>query len=203
MPKLILASSSPRRRELLSMLGLEFSIDVSDLDEVIEEGLAPSEVVRQLASQKAAAVAKRQPPETSDTLILAADTIVVLEGRILGKPADRNEAIEMLSRLQGNRHEVFTGVCLIHLPSGRVQSEFERTEVTMAPLLRSEIEHYVDTLEPMDKAGAYGIQGFGATIIEGITGDYFTVMGLPIRRVSLMLKAQGIDIIQEARHSSV
>ncbi|KPV43904.1 hypothetical protein AN477_09915 [Alicyclobacillus ferrooxydans] len=185
------------------MLGLEFSIDVSDLDEVIEEGLAPSEVVRQLASQKAAAVAKRQPPETSDTLILAADTIVVLEGRILGKPADRNEAIEMLSRLQGNRHEVFTGVCLIHLPSGRVQSEFERTEVTMAPLLRSEIEHYVDTLEPMDKAGAYGIQGFGATIIEGITGDYFTVMGLPIRRVSLMLKAQGIDIIQEARHSSV
>ena len=203
MPKLILASSSPRRRELLSMLGLEFSIDVSDLDEVIEEGLAPNEVVRQLASQKATAVAKRQPPETSDTLILAADTIVVLDGRILGKPVDRNEAIEMLSRLQGNRHEVFTGVCLIHLPSGRVQSEFERTEVTMAPLLRSEIEHYVDTLEPMDKAGAYGIQGFGATIIEGITGDYFTVMGLPVRRVSLMLKAQGIDIVQEARHPSV
>ena len=211
-PHLVLASSSPRRRELLRTLGVDFDIEVSDVDESFERGLPPSEVVRQLAERKAKAVAHRLDatrPSTlqdtqphinlasvpaAETLILAPDTIVVLDGTILGKPFDRQHAIDMLSTLQGKTHEVFTGVCLYQLPSGTMESGTERTRVTMGQLERIEIEAYVDSGDPMDKAGSYGIQGPGAVLVEGVEGDFFTVVGLPLRRVALMLKKHGFEL---------
>ena len=208
-PRLVLASSSPRRRELLHTLGVEFDIEVSDVDESFEPSLHPSEVVRQLAERKAKTVANRLHARQFDplkgttapslfsgrnpqqTLVLAADTIVVLDGTILGKPCDRGHAIEMLSKLQGRTHEVFTGVCLCQLPSGAMESGTERTLVTMGQLDRREIEDYVDSGHPMDKAGSYGIQGAGAVLVERVEGDYYTVVGLPVRRIALMLKKHG------------
>lgn len=200
---LILASSSPRRRQLLETIGLKFSIVVSDVDETFAPSLAPAEVVKNLAQRKAQAVAARytQNGVSDDTLILAADTIVVHEGTILGKPTDKQQAIEMLTRLQGQTHEVFTGVCLVRLPDGEMEAVTERTLVTMGALDQEEIVRYVDSGDPLDKAGSYGIQGPGATLIERIEGDYFTVVGLPVRRVSMMLKKHGFNVIggQEAR----
>lgn len=177
---MILASSSPRRRALLEMLGVDFQVIAADVDETVEPGLSPSEMVMALASRKADPVAARYP----DNLVLAADTIVVVEGSILGKPGSESEAAEMLSRLSGRTHEVLTGVALLHRASERNVVNHELTEVTFSPLTNGEIEAYVSGGSPMDKAGAYGIQDDrGSLFIRRISGDYYNVVGLPLNLV--------------------
>lgn len=194
--KIILASASPRRRELLAQIGLEFEVMVSDVDEVITE-TEPALIVEQLSSQKADAVFRKVIPceneatdkagiQPEDTLVIGADTVVVLAGKILGKPADREEAIRMLTELQGRSHEVYTGVTLICRNAAQgvtVKTFHECTEVTFYPMSAAEIEEYVATGDCMDKAGAYGIQGFCARYISGIRGDYNNVVGLPVARL--------------------
>ncbi len=172
-PVFILASGSPRRREILTALGLTFTVRRPDLEERFVPGESPETAVRRLAEEKADCVAA----EPGD-LVLAADTIVVLDGDLLGKPADEHEAIEMLMRLSGRSHDVFTGMAL--RVDGRTVSAAARTGVNFRSLDRAECEEYVATGEPMDKAGAYGIQGFGSALVERIDGDFFNVMGLPV-----------------------
>lgn len=187
---IVLASASPRRRELLSMLGLDFKVIPAHGEERLDLSLAPGAQVAALSRQKAEEVAKRCPP---DTLVIAADTIVALDGQLLGKPADEGEAARMLARLSGREHAVFTGVTVLR--DGSALSEFEETRVRFRTLTRREIEAYIKTGEPMDKAGAYGAQGIGALFVEGITGDFFNVMGLPLCRLSQMLEKLGVNLI--------
>lgn len=179
---LILASASPRRRELLQTAGLPFNVHVSKAQEHIEPGTAPTDAVMQLAKQKAIAVAAECP----DDLVLGADTIVVCDGIILGKPTDRADAARMLRLLSGRTHCVYTGVCFVQ--NGQAQTFFEKTQVTFYPLTDDEIQSYIDTGEPMDKAGAYGIQGRGCTLVQSICGDYFNVVGLPVAAVCRKLR---------------
>lgn len=183
--RLILASQSPRRRELLEQIGIEFTVQPSTVEEKITE-TDPRKVVQELAHQKAEDVAA----SVSEGTVLGADTIVVLDGKIMGKPKSRKHAVEMLQSLQGRTHSVFTGVALIRKGAGSEQTlQFaEETQVTMYPMSREEIENYVDTKEPMDKAGAYGIQGRCAAFIERISGDYNNVVGLPVARIYQELK---------------
>lgn len=185
---IILASGSPRRRELLTQMGLSFRVVVSDADETVDKSLSPAEQVSLISRRKAGAVAEAVGP---DALVIAADTIVALEGQVMGKPHSRAEAAEMLSRLSGRTHEVYTGFTL--QLGERVITQAERTAVTFRDLTQSEIEAYVDTGEPMDKAGAYGIQGLGSLLVSGIRGDYFNVMGLPVCRLGQALKEFGLD----------
>ncbi|MGD8697955.1 MAG: Maf family protein [Gemmatimonadales bacterium] len=174
-PRLILASQSPRRAELLTRLGLEFTVRVPNVDESLRPGEEPAAAAQRLARRKAES-------EVSDgALAIGCDTLVVHRDRILGKPVDAEHAVEMLRRLQGDEHIVYTGVALAG--PGHLESAVESTRVWFRSLDRQECEEYVGTNEPMDKAGAYGIQGFGAAIVERIEGDYFNVMGLPIRRL--------------------
>lgn len=182
---LILASQSPRRRELLEQIGIRFTVQPSTVVEKITK-TDPREVVLELARQKAEDVADTVREGT----VLGADTIVVLDGRIMGKPADREQAEEMLGSLQGRTHSVFTGVALIRKTAGEEKTlQFaEETKVTMYPMSKEEIRRYVDTGEPMDKAGAYGIQGRCAAFIERIAGDYNNVVGLPAARIYQELK---------------
>lgn len=177
MMKIILASGSPRRKELLLQAGVDFEVEVSDIEEKANS-TDPSQVVMELSQQKAAAVASLRPGE----VILAADTVVACQGRILGKPADEKAAFEMLQLLSGQTHQVYTGVTIID-KDGNANSFYECTKVQMYELSAQEIEAYIATGEPMDKAGAYGIQGKGATLIKGIEGDYNNVVGLPLARV--------------------
>lgn len=179
--KIILASASPRRRELLSQMGLHFEVLPSQGEEIITK-IKPEEAVMELAQQKAAEVAARC---ADDTLIIGADTVVVKDGKILGKPADEDDAVRMLSLLEGSAHQVYTGVCLMKKVDGRESSHtfYEETKVTFYPMSRSEIQSYVESGDPMDKAGAYGIQGSCAVYISGIAGDYNNVVGLPIARL--------------------
>lgn len=179
---LVLASASPRRRELLQTAGLSFTVHVSQAQEYIEPGTAPTDAVMQLARQKATAVCAECP----DDLVLGADTVVVCDGLILGKPADRADAVRMLRLLSGRTHCVYTGVCLIQ--NGQAETFCEKTEVTFYPLTDDEIFAYIDTGEPMDKAGAYGIQGRGCTLVQSICGDYFNVVGLPVAAVCRKLR---------------
>lgn len=173
MPRLVLASGSPRRREVLTALGLEFTVRRPDLEEIIVAGESPESAVCRLATEKAECVSV-EPGE----VVLAADTVVVLDGDLLGKPADESEAIEMLMRLGGRSHDVFTGMAL--RVDARTVSAAARTVVTFRLLDRAECEAYVATGECLDKAGAYGIQGFGSALVERIDGDFFNVMGLPV-----------------------
>lgn len=182
MKKLILASNSPRRKELLQQIGLEFQVRVSDAQEVITK-TDPGEVVEELAKIKAKTVADQL---SGDELVIGADTVVVLEGEILGKPRDRQDAFAMLSRLQGNTHQVYTGVALIS--KEETQVFYEMTEVTMYEMNQEEIRSYIETGEPMDKAGAYGIQGKAAAYVKGILGDYNNVVGLPLAQVYQKIK---------------
>ena len=180
-PLLVLASKSPRRRQLLEMLGLPVLVAVSDVQEIPLPGEAPGDYSRRLARDKARAV----PGE----LVLGADTIVVVDDRLLEKPTDRADALRMLTLLQGRRHEVITSICLV--ADGR---EFQATDITAVffrPAERRLLEAYVATGEPMDKAGGYGIQGFGAALVERIEGDFFGVMGLPVRLVLGLLEQAG------------
>lgn len=178
---IILASASPRRKELLEQIGVDFQVVPADVDEEIpwEE---PVRTVKELARRKAYNVAERIH---RDGCILGADTIVVHNGKIMGKPADKEEAVEMLSSLQGNTHSVFTGVCAVIKEGADIQEILfaEETKVSIYKMEKWEIEEYAETLDPMDKAGGYGIQGIFAKYIRCIQGDYNNVVGLPVARI--------------------
>ena len=185
---IILASQSPRRRELLERMGLtSFRVVSPDVDENLGEELPPAELVSRLSRRKAQAVAQQVK---QDALIVAADTVVALEGTILGKPADELSAFRMLTTLSGARHQVYTGLTVLR--GEEICTEYEVTDVTFRELSEGEIEDYIRTGEPMDKAGAYGIQGYGALFIEGIQGDYYNVMGLPVCRLGRILDRLGV-----------
>lgn len=188
---LILASSSPRRRELLQTLGLSFTIITSDVDETTAEHLSASEVVEELSLRKAKEVASR----LTEGVVLGSDTVVVLDDQILGKPVDEMDAYRMLSMLQGQEHTVYSGVALIDVETGRAEVSHSLTHVRIRALTEQEIKSYIATGEPMDKAGSYAIQGIGATIVEGINGDYFTVVGLPLGLTSTLLTRFGMPIL--------
>lgn len=182
MKSLILASSSPRRQELLQLLQIPFQSISANVNEDFSEHMKANEVVKELAYRKAAAVAK----EHQDHWVIGSDTIVVLNGEILGKPINRADAQETLKKLSGQTHEVYTGVSII---LGRHDYVFvEKTNVTFWELSDLEIERYLDTGEPFDKAGSYGIQGYGALFVKQIDGDYYSVVGLPVSRLARELK---------------
>lgn len=186
--KIILASKSPRRKELLKQIGVDFDTVVSTKEEVITTEV-PSEAVIELSKQKALDVfdiiTMNHSYENQDIMIIGSDTVVAYEDRILGKPIDKNHAKEMLSFLSGSHHEVYTGVTLLKLVNGHqtIKSFYECTKVFMYPITDEEIIKYIETEEPMDKAGSYGIQGIGGKFIRRIEGDYNNVVGLPIGRL--------------------
>lgn len=185
--RLILASGSPRRQELLRQIGLtNFTVHPAQVEERVEQGLTPAQAVVALAVQKAQAVAADFPSD----LVLAADTVVALDGTILGKPKSEAHAVRMLQSLSGRGHLVYTGFALAQ--GGRLETGYEETAVHFRPLTGEEIAAYVATGEPMDKAGSYGIQGRGAVFVTGIEGDYFNVMGLPVCRVAQALGRFGL-----------
>ncbi len=184
---LILASQSPRRRELLKLLNRPFTVQVASVDETMDD-LPVEQAVAQLSRRKAMAV-----PAGAQDIVIGADTVVVLEGRILGKPKDAQNAVRMLEALSGKTHQVMTGLCL--RGRGKTVTHTEVTFVTFRPLTRQEILDYVQTGEPMDKAGAYGIQGLAAPFVESIRGDYYNVVGLPVCRLGLMLKEMMEDTL--------
>jgi septum formation protein len=194
-PDIVLASGSPRRKELLSTLGLPFRTEVSDADESIAERMPPSAFVETLARRKASAIAAKYQGTQRETLIIGADTIVVLDGQILGKPTSEAHAKDMLTMLQGRTHEVYTGLCVLRILDRREIVGHSRTEVTMRPLSREEITRYVNSGEPLDKAGAYAIQGLGSTIVTRISGDYFTVVGLPLYLLADFFQQLGWSIV--------
>ena len=187
---IILASQSPRRRELLERMGLPFRIITPDIDEHMERELPPGELVAAISAEKAGAVAAQAGP---GAVVIAADTVVALDGAVLGKPAGEADAARMLSALAGRTHHVYTGLTVLR--GERVRTVSEETAVTFRPLTEQEIAAYVRTGEPLDKAGAYGIQGYGALLVEGIRGDYYNVMGLPVCRLGLLLKELGVDCL--------
>lgn len=191
MKRLVLASSSPRRAELLKQIGLDFEIVVRSVDEAPLPGLSPPELVEYLAEIKAAAVAR----ELSDGIVIGADTIVVHQGQVLGKPLDGEEAFSMLSRLRDGAHEVFTGVALIDARDGEVLVEHEKTRVFFRDMEEEEIRRYIASGEPLDKAGAYGVQGLAAIFIKRLEGCYTNVVGLPLARLSQMLKKLGYEVL--------
>lgn len=180
--KIVLASASPRRRELLTQIGVPFEVRVSDCEEVLTTDV-PEEACRSLAEQKASAVAETLKQENQSLVIIGSDTVVACDGRILGKPSDKAEAAAMLRLLSGKTHQVCTGVCAIHLPEGKKYAFTETTEVQVADLSDDDIADYLETGEPFDKAGAYGIQGYFARYVVRIVGDYNNVVGLPVGRL--------------------
>lgn len=191
MKELILASSSPRRSDLLKQLGLKFRTMVCEVDESPPQGMSPFELVQLLAVKKAMAVARL----LEDGIVIGADTLVVLNGQPLGKPADGEEAVEMLKRLRGTGHEVCTGVALVDAATRKVQVEIERTCVFFRTLEEEEIRRYVATGEPLDKAGAYAVQGLAAVFIKGIEGCYTNVVGLPLAKLAEMLRQFGYEVL--------
>ena len=184
--RVILASQSPRRRELLALAGIAHDVQPADIDESYLTGERPRDHAERLARGKAEAIAAREP----DAVVIGSDTIVVVDGDVLGKPSDENDAVRMLARLAGRSHIVITAVAVAW--RGETRSAVEEVGVTFHPLSRAEIDAYIATREPMDKAGAYGIQGYGATIVARVDGDYFAVMGLPLQRLIRVLDALGI-----------
>ena len=192
MAQIVLASGSPRRRELLERIGITgFKVSAPNVDESVEDGLSPAEIVEQLSLRKARAAAKKAGP--SD-LIIAADTVVALDGAVLGKPWDKGAAFAMLTALSGREHHVFTGVTVLR--GEEAATLHEETAVTFRQLTPEEIRGYIATGEPMDKAGAYGIQGIGALLVSGIRGDYCNVMGLPVFRLGQILSSFGVDLLK-------
>lgn len=191
MGKIILASQSPRRRQLLEQMGITgFVICPAQGEEDMGAHLPPDRLSEALALAKAREVAAQAGPED---MIIAADTIVTLDHQVLGKPHSREEAVSMLETLSGRHHVVYTGLAVLR--GGETVSDHEGTEVRFRPLSREEIEAYVATGEPMDKAGAYGIQGRGALLVEGIVGDYFNVMGLPVCKLGQILNRFGVKTL--------
>jgi len=188
----VLASASPRRSVLLSRLGIPFEVDPSGVDEEHDGQSGPGPMVEVLALRKADDVAGRHP----SALVLGADTVVVMDGSVLGKPADERDAVSMLRRLSGRTHQVFSGIALVHPPSGRRETACSVTDVTFAPLDHGEIHGYVASGSPLDKAGSYGIQDdAGAWFIEGIRGDYHTVVGLPLRLLYTVVRTRFSDLL--------
>jgi septum formation protein len=175
---LILASASPRRADLLRQLGLEFRVMPSHIPEVRGGALSPAEVARINAYRKARVISKKYP----DAVTLGVDTVVALGNQIFGKPAAVAEAEQMLLRLQGRRHQVVTGVCLIHLRRRRQKVFFEQTDVTFRPLTLEQIRRYISQTNPLDKAGGYGIQDQGGVLVKAISGSFTNVIGLPLER---------------------
>ena len=184
-PPVILASSSPRRRELLRLIGISHEVRPADIDETYPPGERPSDHAERLAREKALAI------DAPDAVVIGSDTIVVVDGEVLGKPRDREHATAMLRRLSGRSHVVMTGVAIRW--GDRLASAVEEVGVTFRDLSDVEIDRYIDTGEPMDKAGAYGIQGFGATIVERVDGDYFAVMGLALNRLVCLMRELGLS----------
>ena len=189
---IILASNSPRRRELLGQMGVrDFAVLAPNVDETVEDGLSPAQMVEELSLRKARAAAGRAG---ADDLIIAADTVVALEGKVLGKPRDEEDAFAMLSALSGREHRVYTGVTVIR--GGRAVTEHEETAVAFREIPAGEIRGYIAIGEPMDKAGAYGIQGLGALLVSGIRGDYCNVVGLPVFRLGRILSEFGVSLLR-------
>ncbi|MBA4537204.1 septum formation inhibitor Maf [Bacillus aquiflavi] len=187
MKRLILASSSPRRKELLEMLHLTFEVSSSDVDESYDPLLSPEQIVMDIASRKAKAVANK----CEAALVIGADTIVVLEHKVLGKPKNSEEAYDMLKLLSGKTHSVYTGVAIVD--SDREIKFYEKTDVTFWELTDEEITTYIQSGEPLDKAGAYGIQQLGAILVKQIKGDYYSVVGLPLSKTVRELKKLGFN----------
>ncbi|MBO4835165.1 MAG: septum formation inhibitor Maf [Lachnospiraceae bacterium] len=187
MEKIILASASPRRRELLTMVGMSFDVIVSDCDENISYD-GPEDIVRKLSRRKAENVADKLKEEAGSHLVVGSDTIVYFNGEILGKPKDEKDAFRMLKELSGCTHVVYTGVTVIDTGSGRTETFCEATKVEFYPVTDEEIKAYIDTGDPLDKAGSYGVQGLGAFLVKRIEGDYFTVVGLPIAHLLQLLR---------------
>jgi septum formation protein len=188
-PRFILASGSPRRRQLLGELGLSFEVRAVDIDESQLPEEAPDQMVLRLAESKGRAAAG--PGE----LLLAADTIVVLDGRVLGKPADAAQAAVMLASLAGREHQVLTGVALVDGQRGQAATGLESSQVRIGELDPATIDWYVGTGEPLDKAGSYGIQGLGALLVETVSGNYTNVVGLPLPLVRRLFRELGYDLL--------
>ncbi len=192
--RFILASASPRRRELLKQIGVTFEVMPAKGEEVITKE-QPEQAVMELSRQKAEEIAAGIQDE--QVLVLGADTVVAYDGKILGKPKDETDARAMLSMLNGRTHSVFTGVTVIVIRNSKseIHSFYEETKVTMYPMTDAQISYYIQTEEPMDKAGAYGIQGKGAVFIEKINGDYNNVVGLPVAKIFYKMLESGIEIL--------
>ncbi|NLX92524.1 MAG: septum formation inhibitor Maf [Clostridiales bacterium] len=182
---IILASASPRRQELMKIAGLDYKVCVAEGEEHLDPALCPADAAMALAGQKAHEVAKKYPHDC----VIGADTIVVLIDKVLGKPKDEADAVAMLKLLSGREHTVYTGVCIIK--DAKETCFAESSKVEFYPLEVEEIEAYVASGEPMDKAGAYGIQGLGCVLVKKIEGDYFNIMGFPIAKVARTLRAMG------------
>lgn len=189
--KIVLASSSPRRKELLQGLGLKFTIDSEGIvEETIPEEVNPNKIVEMLALQKASAVA----PKYEDAIIIGSDTIVVLDEMILGKPANDEDALRMLMKLQGRTHYVYSGIAVINAATGEKSVTHDVTEVDFRSISKDEAIRYIATGEPKDKAGSYAIQGLGAVFVRGIRGDYYNVVGLPLFKLAGVLHGYGVDV---------
>lgn len=193
MKKIILASGSPRRKELLERLKLTFEVQISQIDEEAYEKTRPGQYVETLAFEKASDIAKHID---TDAIVIGCDTVVVLDNQILGKPANHEQAKDYLKALSGRSHDVYSGIAILDVRSGKQYIAHEITKVQMKSLDDYEIDHYITTGEPADKAGAYGIQGIGAVFIEGIAGDYYNVMGMPINRLYRGLRELGMDYFE-------
>ena len=191
MAQIVLASGSPRRKELLERIGVtDFLVRVPEVEETFPEGLTPQKVVSHISREKAEAASRLCEPED---IIITADTMVFLDQARLGKPRDEAHALEMLTALQGRRHTVCTGVSVCQ--GDRRLTETESTDVFFRPASEAELRRYIATGEPMDKAGAYGVQGRGALLVERLEGDFFNVMGLPVLRLARMLEKFGISLL--------
>ncbi|PKM82990.1 MAG: septum formation inhibitor Maf [Firmicutes bacterium HGW-Firmicutes-14] len=190
MKKIILASASPRRQELLRQIKVPFETVIIPADETVPEGLSPTEAVKELAFRKAKAVAG----QVNGGIIIGADTAVIYRDEFLGKPSGTSDAVETLQKLSGNDHLVITGFCVMDSATGKVVKASETTRVFFRRLTGREIYAYVKSGEPLDKAGSYGIQGLGAVLVEYIEGCYFNVVGLPLTRLALVLKDFGIQV---------
>lgn len=191
MKKIILASASPRRKEILAKTGLRFSVDASNYEEDMGLPMAPHALARFLSAEKARAIARKH----RNALVVAADTFIVFKGKLLGKPHTGDEALKMLRMLGGTAHSVITGFTILDTGSGRKVSDSVETKVYFKRMTLKEIEAYVRSGEPLDKAGAYAIQGLGAVIVKKIEGDYFNVMGLPLNALVESLKKFGVHVL--------
>lgn len=188
--QLILASQSPRRKELLGLFHIPFSVRVADIDETMAPELSPMEGVAQISRKKAEAVSR-----APEDIVIAADTIVVCQGQVLGKPKDEDHAFQMLSLLSGRDHQVMTGMTVLR--GDRAETCTEITDIHFRPLSEKEIRSYIATGEPMDKAGSYGIQGGAALFAEKMVGDYYNVMGLPVCKLYQILTRLAPEILEE------
>ena len=189
--KIILASKSPRRREILETMGVEFETDVADVDESVSGELSPVEAVCEISKRKAKKVAERH---ADDEIVISADTVVVIDGKIIGKPKDKEDAFNIIKSLSGRTHEVYTGFTVCG--KGKTKTDFEVTKVHFKQLCDDDIRRYVATGEPMDKAGAYGIQQKGNLFVEYIHGDYYNVVGFPISKICVTIKELfGINLL--------